>query len=181
MRYDSHSGLRLEFRRTDGTPIRWMRWYDDQTHEWSAFRMDPTRAQVRGIPLENIVYGGRCPLVVLPVGDAPVAAKPEPPKIIPAAPSGRPIASTPRRVGIRLPEGMTQECETHGCHKRAVYFTNDFQETQPVQNGRYLYRTQKPTKMHFFCEPCFRLPLRVSLRGVTEEMQVGTRNEWKSL
>ncbi len=183
MRYDSHSGLRLNFFRADGRPVRWVRWYDDQTHEWSAFRMDPSRAKSLGIPLESIAYSGQCPLVVKPaVGEnrSPRQAA-EPPKIVPATASFKPTPQ--RKPAVALPEGLIQECETHGCHKRATYYTNDVQEAEPVKglDGNF-YRTQRPTVRHYFCESCYRLPVKTSQRGVEAEIQVtAARPTWRSL
>ena len=48
---DSKSGLRGKFYRVDsGERVRWVRWYDTDTHKFSAFRIDPDAAKKAGVP-----------------------------------------------------------------------------------------------------------------------------------
>lgn len=47
-------------------PVRWVRWYDDQTGEYEAFRSEPKRAAARGVPLRTILYRGKAYLQFVP-------------------------------------------------------------------------------------------------------------------
>lgn len=165
-----HKGVLGVFLREDGRPVRWVRKYDDATHEWEAFRIDPREAEARGIPLRSILYRGRCKLTFRQTGFAP------PPK----APSRPSLA--PRRGGVLLPPGSLDECESPKCHRRAVWYTQDTEETEAEKgaDGKD-YRTVSGRKGHVFCDDCYRLPTHVDARGVENEVQVKVRPEWKSL
>lgn len=153
-------------------PVRWVRWYDTETLEYEAFRYDPVVAERSGVDLRLILYRGRAKLRFIQTG----VAAPKP------TPKQTPPAELTRRGGIFLPPSSEEECEVRGCHKRATRYTHDVEEIEPEQgaDGR-LYERTAATVRHYFCEDCFRLPLKRSLRGVDAEVQVGVRNEWKSL
>jgi len=47
-------------------PVRWVRWYDDVSGEYEAFRMEPKRAVKSGIPLHSILYRNKSRLRFVP-------------------------------------------------------------------------------------------------------------------
>lgn len=172
-------GLRGEFRRADTDQIvRFVRWYDDATNEWEAFRCDPAIAKERGISLRSILYRGRCRLNFKAA--VPAAAKP----------MGRVAPSTPldeiRRdvlkggeIQIRrllwIPGGMP-ECDEPKCHRRAEYGVAREQLVEPERgpDGR-LYERAVLVDVGVYCPWHYRYPTQISQRGVESEVEVGTR------
>lgn len=184
MRLDAKtSGVRGTFRRADnGQPVRWVRWYDDQTQEWEAFRVDPQLAKQRGIPLATLLYRGRCPLVFTPTN--PVEAKP----------LGRQASSTPleeiRREVLKggevkaepilfVPGMPTPECEEPLCHRPAVWSVAVEQLVEPERgaDGK-LYERAVTVAAACFCDRHYRNPRQISERGVENEIVVTARPQW---
>lgn len=174
-------GLRGKFFRVDGgQEVRWVRWYDDVTEEWEAFRCDPEIAKERGIPLRSILYRGRCRLKFVPA--SPIGT---------AKPKGRVASSTPmdeiRReilkggeVKVRplvwMPGMKPIECDEPRCHRPAGWAVAVERLVEPERgpDGR-LYERAVIIAAHAFCSWHYRNPVQISQRGVEREIEVGVR------
>ena len=180
MRIEASSGVRgVLFRADTRTPVRFVRWYDAESGEFEAFRMDPEIARARGIPLRSLLYRGRCRLEFVP-------AQPLDPK-----PAGRIAPSTPldeiRREVLKggelkvrpivwLPGQRPPECEERLCHRPAEWAVSVEQLVEPErgEDGN-LYERAVMVAAHCFCSWHFRNPRQLSTRGVEYELEVKVR------
>lgn len=177
----SKDGLRGTFRRADnGQPVRWVRWYDTETHLWEAFRCDPAVAQMRGIPLRSLLYQGQCELIFTPTAPTPTK------------PAGRVAPSTPleeiRREILKGGEikvkplvwlaGMKPpECDEPKCHRAAEYSVALERLVEPERgiNG-LLFERAVTIGAWSFCSWHYRPPRQISERGVETELEnIGAR------
>lgn len=177
------SGLRGTFLRADTQqPVRWVRWYDDASHEWEAFRCDPSVAKARGIPLRSILYRGRCRLEFTP--SAPSQSKQQ----------GRVAPSTPldeiRREVLKggeikvrpivwLADVPAVVCDERFCHRRAEWSVGVERIVEPERgpDGR-LYERAVMVACSVWCSRHYRSPRQISERGVENEIEVTARPQW---
>ena len=174
MRLDSKSGVRGLFLRADTRqPIRFVRWYDTETHEYEAFRCDPAIAKARGIPLRSLLYRGRARLEFQ-------SAKP-----LDAKPTGRIAPSTPLaeiapdvlrgRVAkpiIWLPGFTPPECQEPLCHRPAEWSVGVEQLVEPERgtDGK-LWERAVMVDVSVWCSWHFKPPRQISQRGVEVELE----------
>lgn len=168
-----------------GQPIRFARWAeipDDprQPGEFEAFRMDPNIAKARGIPLQSLLYRGRCRLQFMPA------------QLVSDKPTGRRAPSTPldeiRREVLRggevkvkpvvwLPGVTPPECMEPLCHRAAEWAVSIEQLVEPEKdaNGKSWERAVM-VDAEFWCSWHFRPPRQISQRGVEVELEnIGAR------
>lgn len=178
MRLDAKtSGVRGEFRRADnGQVIRWVRWYDDVTHVFEAFRYDPQIAGDRGVPLRSILYQGRCELVFR---ETAVAAPKPSGRIAPATPlaeikreilKGGEVRATPI---VYVPGAPLIECMEPKCHQAAAWSvaTERIVEPERGDDGK-LYERAIAVDVHCWCNRHYRAPIQISARGVESEVPI---------
>lgn len=176
MRLDARSGLRGVFVRADTRqPVRFVRWYDDATHEFEAFRCDPEIAKARGIPLSSLLYRGRCRLEFRPA--APLVP----------APTGRLATSTPleeiRREVLKggeikvrpiltVPGERRPECDEPLCHRAADYAVAVEQLVEPEKDAEgKLWERAVTVATAVWCAWHYRPPRQISQRGVEYELE----------
>jgi hypothetical protein len=154
-----------------GRQIRWVKWGDEETGEYAAFRMDPVIAEWNGIPPEAILYRGRTRLRFIA---RPVLMKP-----FPGAASRAEVRThspDPARRGLLTPCDPDAECEQPKCHRKAAWWTADEEELEPVAMGERLFQRATTIRRHFWCSWHYRWPVIKSQRGVEREaMEVTAR------
>lgn len=178
MRLDSRSGLRGTFRRADTKqPVRFVRWYDDQTHEFEAFRIDPQEAKARGINPAALLYRGRAVLEFIPA--QPLEKKPTG-RIAPSTPLDeiRPEVLRGRTVTpiLIIPGQKRPECDEPKCHREADWSVADEQLVEPERgpDGK-LYERAVTVGIRRYCAWHYRNPTQFSVRGVESEVEVAAR------
>ena len=148
MRWDAHNVgvVGVWVNTATNEPVRWVRWYDDATHEYEAWRVDPERLP-RGVPPRSLIYRGRAELAFLADVSAPPRATRRQ-----AAPPGR-------------------ECDEPQCHREAIWCVADVLDLMPVvaANGQS-YRRRAVTGGRFYYDKHWRAPTVTSARGVTNEI-----------
>lgn len=152
-------------------PIRWVRFYNDATHEYEAFRSDPEIAKQAGVPLRLLLYRGRARLVFMQTG------------VRPPKPVIRPVADDPEvtRLLHTLPRPNRPDNIDHGvplcdeplCRRPAAFEVADEQEVSPSvgPDGTRYERAAVPA-FRRYCPWHYRRPTFTSTRGVTREVEV---------
>jgi|SRR6516165_733170 len=160
---DARSGLRGRFLNLDTQEwVRFVRWYDDETGEYEAFALAEDGRQMANPP--RIL---RC--------RARLRFFPDAGRVSPPSWGGPParLCSRGRGRGTPLPPLNFEECEVRGCHQKARWAVNDWQQVEPEQgeDGR-LYDCGVLLRRHVYCNRCYRNPTEISLRGVESEVDI---------
>ncbi len=168
---DSKSGLRGMLVDADtGKPIRWAKWADLDSGEYTAFRINPKEARQRGIPLESILYSGKTRLRWVPAA----------PRFRPSKPSdAESLDEARQRLGIAIPPVDGVECEEPGCHRLAEWSVAREQLIEPerMPDGTLAERAVMIGR-HQYCSRHYRNPVQVSLTGVESEVEATARPQW---
>jgi hypothetical protein len=170
MRFDSHNLPHVGvFARTgQGEAVRWVVWYDDATHDWEAYRVNPDDARKNGIDPSRFRYRGHGPLTF---HRDPLAA----PRL-PVARAGR---TPPRRDRCLALPG--RDCEHYGCGRPATYCTTDYEEAAPELGAdRNRYRKVRAVERHWWCHRHYRAPEEKREGDTVRRVEVVTRPQWSS-
>lgn len=168
---DSTTGVRgLLVNADTGQPIRWAIWADTETGYYEAFRSDPEIAKKLGIDPTLLRYRDKARL-----------------RFVPAAPVATPRPTDPRDAAESMREAKLlwskpivimpgQECEERSCHRLAEYRTAVERVIEPVvhTDGK-VYKRSIVVEVKNWCPRHYRLPLRISQRGVESETEVTVR------
>ena len=141
-------------REDNGEPVRFVRSYDTETGEYTAFRLDPDVARKNGLDPARLLYRGRARLRFVQSGVAAARAVGPPPELR-------------RRRGVRCLMLPDRECEEPKCHAVACWGVLDAQEVAPDAQG---FRRHRAANTRYYCERHYRFPTVTSLRGVTAEV-----------
>lgn len=179
---DAKSGVRgVLVNRETGQIIRHVRWADipenpEEMGEFEAFRVNPIFARERGIPLQSILYRGRCRLRF------------EPARTVDPKPAGRIAPSTPfaeiKREVLKggevkatpivyVPGAPLIECHERYCHRPARWSvaTERLVEPERGEDGK-LWERAVVVDVLCWCDAHFKNPLQISERGVESEIEV---------
>lgn len=152
------SGARGILKNADtGQPIRWSFWFDLETGEYKAFRMDPKAAKARGIPLPSIVYHGRTRLRWEPTAIV---------QALPTAPVPAPVVDhSRRRQFARCLALQDRPCQRYGCNRLATWKVADEVLLPPVEADGRKFETAETVGVRFYCEHHYKLPKLFDRRG----------------
>ncbi len=171
MRFDSHNlpfvGV---FARTgQGESVRFVVWYDDETLEWEAYRVDPDAARRNGLDPRRFLYRGTGRLAFHRDPLAP-----------PRLPVARPGRVTPRGAApcLAVPG---RDCEHYSCGRPATYCTTDYEEAAPElgADGSH-YRKVRAAGTHWWCHKHYEAPRQVREGDTVRKVEVVTRPQWSS-
>ena len=174
-------GLRGTFLRAGSRqPLRFVRWYDDQTHEWEAFRVNPDMAKARGINLQSILYRGRCRLEFIPAVAAGTQGR-----VAPSTPLDEIRAEVLKGGELKVkpivwvPGTRPPECEERFCHRPAEWSVAVERIVEPERGPEgTLFERAVVVACAAWCSRHYRNPRQISERGVESEIEVGARPQW---
>ena len=142
--------------------IRWARWYDTETGEYEAFRIDPRDAKRLGIKLSGMVYRGKGKLRF-------VKHHVEAERTIDYQPS---LPSSFQRKGRRCVIDPQRKCEHKDCYRLAEWVTGDDKLTTPAEvNGRR-YETGEIIREHYWCSFHYQMPRQIYQDGSSDPIDV---------
>jgi hypothetical protein len=153
--------------------IRWARWFDLETGEYEAFRIDPKICKRLGVKLLTMVYRGKGRLKFIQTG----IAKQERPAQTAMMP-GKGIPSFSLRKGRRCVIDPTRKCEHKSgmgwpdCDKPAEWVTGDDKLLDPLQVGQRTYETGEIIQEHYWCSKHYQEPRQVFPDGSSDPIDV---------
>ena len=149
--------------------IRWARWFDIDTGEYEAFRIDPRVCKQLGVKLKTMVYRGQGRLKFIQTGAAGSG-------IEQGKRGGNPSFS--QRKGRRCVIDPTRKCEHKSgmgypdCTKPAEWITGDDRLLDPVQVDQRAYETGEIVQEHYWCSKHYQEPRQVFPDGSSEPIDV---------
>ena len=185
--------VRVEFRRADTSEaVRWIRWYDTESHEYEAFAADPDAFQQKhaAMPrqlvqqgLRRLVVRGRQQLLTNPpleqllaiLAQAKAAFAPKP-----STPLGEIRREILRGQTVRTiqldPNGDPPECDEPKCHRKAEYVVVEReQHVEPAVFQSSSFERAVMLGAKAYCAWHYRAPVQISVRGVESEISVKVR------